>query len=365
MNRLPLPKTISQAISNQNVDNFGLFFQKYVRYAENWTLNQEEQHSLLNEYVNVIDNLRNKNILMPLLNSYHKRIDASIEIFKQSQQVEVLIFEVVWRMCIGLGSGTVLEGSGMTFHPILGLPYIPGSSLKGLLRSYLFLDKNWQENQTEYIEIFGDQNQKGRIEFLDALPINMPKFEIDILNCHYSQYYQDNKPPGDWQNPVPVYFLTIAKGSKFKTALISKDVESAKKAAQYLREAVSILGIGAKTRAGYGEMMNIQTTNLPGAHCKQTEEVVVSHDAIPNPKTMQPQTMLWEKATLVWSPGNLTLTANNIKINNKAILKSKSREEAEKFVPESFHKQLFEKKSVTANVAVEQNGNAFKIVRIE
>lgn len=362
MNRWPLPKTVFQAVNNQNVDNFGLFFQKYVRYTENWTLSQQEQHSFLLECVKTIDKLQAT--LFPLLNCYQKRTDAIIETIKQTQCVEKLTFEVVWRMCIGLGSGTVLEGSGMTFHPILGLPYIPGSSLKGLLRSYLVLDKNWQEDQTEYIEFFGNQDQKGGVEFLDALPVNVPKLEVDILNCHYNEYYQHNKPPGDWQNPIPVYFLTIAKGSKFQTALISKNVESAKKAAQYLRKAVSILGVGAKTRVGYGEMIDISETHLPSIHGKQTEEVRVKPDTS-NIKTIQSQTMLWKNAALSWSPGNGMLTANDIKANNKAIFKFKSLEEAKKFVPESFHKQLFEKKSATANATVEQNGNAFKIVRIE
>lgn len=39
------------------------------------------------------------------------------------------------RMVVGLGSESVLE-TGITLHPVTGLPFIPGSSLKGITRTY-------------------------------------------------------------------------------------------------------------------------------------------------------------------------------------------------------------------------------------
>ena len=93
----------------------------------------------------------------------------------------------------------------------------------------------------------------------------------------------------------------------------------------------------------------------------KTEEAVVKKEAIPVTKTIQSQTILWENAQLSWSHGDLTLKANN-----KAILKFKSLDEVKKFVPESFHKKLFDKRdSIKANIKVEQTGNAFKIISIE
>lgn len=95
----------------------------------------------------------------------------------------------------------------------------------------------------------------------------------------------------------------------------------------------------------------------------KTEDVVIKKEAIPVTKTIQPQTLLWENASLSWSPGNQTLTA--AKENKKAELKLKSIDEAKKFVPESFHKKLLDKRdTIKANVKVEQTGNAFKIISI-
>jgi CRISPR-associated protein Csm5 len=92
----------------------------------------------------------------------------------------------------------------------------------------------------------------------------------------------------------------------------------------------------------------------------KSEEIVFKQETIPVTKTIQPQTLLWENAILSWSPGDLTLKANN-----KAILKFKSLDEVKKFVPESFHKKLFDKRdSIKANIKVEQTGNAFKIISV-
>src|SRR5712692_11262510 len=41
-----------------------------------------------------------------------------------------------WRMVIGLGGETVLE-TDITLHHLYGIPFIPGSALKGLTRAYV------------------------------------------------------------------------------------------------------------------------------------------------------------------------------------------------------------------------------------
>src|SRR5713226_261316 len=41
-----------------------------------------------------------------------------------------------WRMAVGLGGETVLE-TDLTLHHLYGIPYIPGSALKGLTKAYV------------------------------------------------------------------------------------------------------------------------------------------------------------------------------------------------------------------------------------
>ena len=178
------------------------------------------------------------------------------------------------RLIIGLGSGTVLETS-IKLHHIYGVPYIPSSAIKGVLRAYRIwklanwneekfkaVEKRIEENKPEnsdeekIIEIFGNQKQKGKLIILDAYPTNFEGFDIDIMNVHYPDYYSNErepKPPADWQNPNPIIFLTIPKGTEFNfyfknTAFYDKNLK------QDLKEALEYIGIGAKTSLGYGTL---------------------------------------------------------------------------------------------------------------
>lgn len=207
------------------------------------------------------------------------------------------------RLIVGLGSTSVLETS-IRLHHIYGVPYIPSSAIKGLLRAYKmwelsdwdiklsqafeiaikiiyekcnepkkeFAEKLMQleekdlkpedrilfENRKKIIEkqealfpilsIFGTQSHKGALIILDAYPERFDGFDIDIMNPHYPDYYQGNEPPSDWQNPTPIKFLTIPGGTRFNFYFINPydGLETD------LKEALTAFGIGAKAALGYG-----------------------------------------------------------------------------------------------------------------
>jgi len=74
-----------------------------------------------------------------------------------------------------------------------------------------------------------------------------------------------------------------------------------------------------------------------------------------------PEPITWPGAYITYSPGNKTLVASYE--NKKA---EKRIGDDKSFVPEKFHKNLFEKrKSIRANITVEPLGNAFEIIKIE
>src|SRR5579885_3518173 len=122
-----------------------------------------------------------------------------------------------WRMVVGLGGESVLE-TDITLHHLYGIPYIPGSALKGLTRAYAtseeeegHLSKKIDEDDKTIQRVFGSQERAGTVIFFDAMPVN-GKFavDLDIMNAHYPEYYGQNKLPTNDQNPNPVTFLTIA-----------------------------------------------------------------------------------------------------------------------------------------------------------
>jgi len=223
-----------------------------------------------------------------------KRIDTQIDELKK--QGYRLIFKdslkTQSRLIIGLGSYHPLETS-ITLHHIFGIPYIPGTALKGVCRMSVFWklaqekkninltnfqnqfygNRNSEDSKTlKYQFLFGAQDFKGLLVFLDAYP-NIPDdgkvFDLDIMNVHYPEYYSGDEPPTDWQNPNPIFFLTIKEGISFHFSILfdeykfnhELDEETKKEIglnnldeeiAHIITEALKEFGIGAKTRLGYG-----------------------------------------------------------------------------------------------------------------
>jgi CRISPR-associated protein Cmr6 len=115
---------------------------------------------------------------------------------------------------------------------------------------------------------------RGALEFWDVLPEPKDgKLRVDIMNPHYNHYYQGNEPPGDWGNPIPIFFLTLPAGTGFTfiarfrpakewPAPVRQHFEAQVDAAPRWRAmldaafafAFDWLGFGAKTAVGYGRM---------------------------------------------------------------------------------------------------------------
>lgn len=177
------------------------------------------------------------------------------------------------RLAIGLGGAGVLE-TAVTLHHTYGVPYIPGSALKGLAASYVrqcLSDPQWgQWDQNRawkpgaaYRLIFGDTTSAGYITFFDALYVpgsghDGKPLHPDIITVHHPDYYQNkDKPPADWDSPIPVPFLTAT--GDYLVALAAPTV--ADWIAPWIEQTFTILtlaldqwGVGAKTSSGYGRM---------------------------------------------------------------------------------------------------------------
>lgn len=171
--------------------------------------------------------------------------------------------QVKGRMIVGLGSESVLETS-ICLHRIYGVPYIPGSALKGLAASYAHqrLGDEWQKGGTFHNIVFGNTDDAGYITFFDALyqpgtGWRKQALYPDVITVHHQKYYQDaGKPPTDSDDPNPVPFLS-ATGS-YLLALAAPDFQQPTRwvdiTFQILAEALEQFGIGAKTSSGYGRL---------------------------------------------------------------------------------------------------------------
>lgn len=255
------------------------------------------------------------------------------------------------RIALHLSRAGGLENANCCLHPVYGFAYLPGSGLKGLAHAYAahlwgsgqVPDGQSDDFAREVEDLFGwapnrERNgakntydirsdrakarhdvggttidaQRGGVIFHDAFGCNTagepPQLEVDVCTPHYGPYYagEGQVSPGDWLDPVPVTFLTIAAGTKFRIRVteahsgVDKDlVEAAKR---LLLGGLYWLGAGAKTAAGYGafeaEMTEPDSVKAARLQAEKEQALKATAQALDN---------LWPTAAnqALWVPKNV------------------------------------------------------------
>jgi CRISPR-associated protein Cmr6 len=178
---------------------------------------------------------------------------------------------VLDRLIVGLGSEGVLE-TGITVHRTYGVPVIPGSALKGLLRRYVGRQvrdlpvSQWADDPYMRV-LFGAQNAAGHLEFFDAwyVPDSRNPFAVDVITVHHPMYYTGitRREPTDFDDPNPVSFIS-ARGD-YLVAVRGPDNRWAKSGLDGLLHALSDYGVGGKTSSGYGRLERVGDVRHAGS----------------------------------------------------------------------------------------------------
>lgn len=218
---------------------------------------------------------------------------------------QVRTFTTVAPILPGFGNKGVHE-FGFHFLEPWGLPYVPGSTMKGITASFAHTMgvEGWQRGREPgesggalHAGLFGgrwrDAGQLheiiGAVEFHDAWwepASNQPCSPFresggtseaignDIVTTHYPDYYVGDHPcaPDGMEDPVPVTFLHIPAGHKFSCALTGHPDWVA--IAWNILESALKSGVGAKTRLGYGRcrLDAAQSAPLVGAISMQPSQ---------------------------------------------------------------------------------------------
>jgi CRISPR-associated protein Cmr6 len=200
----------------------------------------------------------------------------------------------------GLGNEHPLE-NGFAFLNPYGLPYLPGSGVKGVLRraaselaSGLWDASDWSADLRHEVHnpqgkrlfdasdidvlfgseaLNGENHLRGVLSFWDVIPqIEGNSLMVDIMTPHQSHYYQQkdaagSTTPHDSGSPNPISFLTVPPGSGFAFHVVcdstrlqhlAPDLAANDRWKVLLTEAFEHafewLGFGAKTSVGYGAM---------------------------------------------------------------------------------------------------------------
>ena len=311
--RYPIPRASAaawQAIKTQrNIPlNPGLIFD---RFAPDWS----DKSTLKKDGLEAVRQAAER-ADQALLRAWNARWEAVVRI----ACAEPFSLKTDWRLIAGLGRKGTLE-VGFTFHRY-GFPILPGSSVKGLARSWALIEiaqrvgvpslkdldeilaadgeegskerkkyEEWRELQPEQVRkqaedfrlIFGTTAIAGRAVFFDAIPASKPTLELDIMNPHYPDYYAGKAFPTDWQSPVPVYFLAVAPQTEFRFAVGWRGALDEERkglrclAVRWLKEGLQELGAGAKISAGYGYF--VDEPESKDAPATQTDEQKSSREA--------------------------------------------------------------------------------------
>ena len=276
--------------------NFGLWFNKFIPISEPIGNDKfqacgenGEKNTAVDFYNEVyVYNNKNSDKLRDILKNKHWFQYSFYKSYEEKYEVLIITAKLISPLITGIGQ-THPNEVGMTFDHTLGIPYIPASSIKGVVRfSHTLgllgdLSEEYFDDEAEWTnisEIFGkgrnkdNESNMGNIIFLDAYPESVPNLSVDIMNPHFGEYYSGNKPPADYLNPIPIKFLTVAKGTTFIFRYMinkAKSSELMKLAKAAIEKALTKEGIGAKTAVGYG-LFKIEGNDEPESVKKLIKE---------------------------------------------------------------------------------------------
>lgn len=264
----------------------------------------------------------------------------------------------------GLGNEHPLE-NGFSFLNPYGLPYLPGSGVKGVLRQAARElasgewggPHGWREGKTFILTagkariplsmldaLFGlesgdgdTDHVRGALTFWDVIPqIKGDSLMVEIMTPHQSHYYQQkmdiktggSATPHDSGQPTPISFLTVPPGSCFRF-FVTCDLAHLRRLAPELAEtdpasgkplwqglvkhafehAFQWLGFGAKTAVGYGAMESAamrETRRKEEEALKEKEKVEAKQLKA---EKQQAEAIPWPGARLKFNRTNKSLSA--------------------------------------------------------
>ncbi|TVR49025.1 MAG: type III-B CRISPR module RAMP protein Cmr6 [Puniceicoccaceae bacterium] len=225
-----------------------------------------------------------------------------MDLFRRSRRDHSICFSARLEapLAINLAEG-LIQNAGMALDRLFGLPFIPGSALKGCARHAAIAEIKAESDPARkqalidrFITVFGcatndfdskgllrrlgHQGEKrdfrGAVTFLPAYPVDEVRIAVDVVTVHTPFYYTGNKGrrPGERDIPKgsaaglreeqlrPNYFPVVKAGGAFGFILALSPNHQDKahagdllnSARHWLESALTLHGIGAKTAAGYG-----------------------------------------------------------------------------------------------------------------
>jgi CRISPR-associated protein Cmr6 len=220
---------------------------------------------------------------LAILRAKHSRRFVSLFRSAYGERAAIAVGELKGRLAINLAD-SLIQNAGICLDRLFGLPYIPGSAVKGVcrhkalgeLRAAQGIERarvfdifcavfGTAENDfmngelCDYRDLVANRpmNQRGLVAFLPAYPVNEAEAVVDLTNVHYPDYYRTGAIENlAKERPQPNPFPAVEVGAQFAFCLVLSRSDTDKSvleaAHRWLQAALTVEGLGAKTAAGYG-----------------------------------------------------------------------------------------------------------------
>lgn len=144
-------------------------------------------------------------------------------------------------------------------HSSFPVPVIKGNAIKGAFRSYCeqYMLPDNELTEQDVVRLLGtspdapDPSQ-GSLRFFDALPTTGGYFMVDARTCQHDGYHSGNEHKLGTDNVIPLFFISVPRGTQFLFALGSFDQPDLDLGITILRRVLRKGGIGRATHVGYG-----------------------------------------------------------------------------------------------------------------
>ena len=244
-----LPRESEEIATSVEFENYGLMYNKVAVPSNRGGF--EPYFKARYENYNVV--IMNNNSLRSVLKSVREKYEDMVKSYFMNGSFASFTYKPDIRLIIGTGSASPYSNVPlMTFHHIYGIPYIPASTIKGIVRSYVMIS-NYEGNEREalkdreFCRIFGsdekgvDKSKRGIAIFLDAFPETEPKVVFDHFTPHYQSYYtsKGEMAPVDYDKLNLLDFPAVEDTSfKIYFGLTCKDEETMARLKEWFMEAV-------------------------------------------------------------------------------------------------------------------------------
>ncbi|MEN9433813.1 MAG: hypothetical protein RLZZ422_1402 [Pseudomonadota bacterium] len=296
----PLYDVIQQAEPHlTNTSHYGLWFERFFNQYDRENSNEHKRWLILEPHKDKKKNEDEPRGKAYWLNTFagkktpsHKEGENALQHYTENQialvktylKGQCLTFKATGHFVTGMGNPHPVE-NGFAWHPTLGVPYLTGAAVKGLVRSYLESNLEIDDPLKKQLLLswFGSTSkdptekdyeaQAGTLIFFDAIPTEPVTLGVDVMTPHMGDWYakgakepnQANTVPADWHNPIPITFLVAKEISLlFSFALRPSAPPADKEAIQLddvayvLEQALLYAGAGGKTATGYGQMQSLE-----------------------------------------------------------------------------------------------------------